>query len=169
MSAQIHFRAAVDDRPGDRWESPFDRSRPASAAGRSGPVHGGHRTKGDQQLQNKIEWPQHARATRAAERLATLQAQIGAAGSVRHAVEAMLREPPCRTAWQRGHGTLYRAFYRPCSVGAEVARPTRRWTQSVSAFEDEDWDVALASPSAPATHQSFQSPTPFHTHLEESS
>ncbi len=85
-------------------------------------------------FQHEIEWPQHARATHAVERLHHLQRQIDGPGSATDAIAALLHPPLYQTAWLRGHGTLYSAAYRPCSATVELSWPGQAWNQSLRDF-----------------------------------
>ncbi|KWZ39952.1 hypothetical protein WS72_19050 [Burkholderia savannae] len=87
-------------------------------------------------FQSRIEWPEHARATRSPERLAALEAQISLRGPAQQAIDALLREPLYQDAWLRGYGTLYSAVYRPMSGRAELRWPGECWIQSLRTFEE---------------------------------
>jgi predicted choloylglycine hydrolase len=83
--------------------------------------------------QHKVEWPEHARATAAVQRLECLEQRVEHAVSVRDGVAAMLMPPLFQTAYVRGHGTLYTAAYRPRSDQVELFWPGQSWLQTVSA------------------------------------
>lgn len=84
-------------------------------------------------FQHGIEWPEHARATHAEERLECLQQQVDGSGSLQRAVDALLREPLFQTGHLRGYGTLYSAVYRPLSGSVELLWRGKRWAQSLHA------------------------------------
>ncbi len=86
-------------------------------------------------FQHKVEWPQHARATHAVERLEHLQRQIDGPGSAADAIGALLQPPLYQTSWLRGHGTLYSAAYRPRSRKVELLWPGQQWPQELQSFE----------------------------------
>lgn len=105
-------------------------------------------------FQRKVEWPEHARATRSPERLEALRRQVEGSTSAQQAVAALLREPLYQTAWMRGYGTLYTAIYRPLSGLAALRWPDQVWEQSVQAFKEEHRTIEysrppLASPPVP--------------------
>jgi len=91
-----------------------------------------------------VEWPEHARATHAEERLASLQQRIDAAGPLQDAVNALLQPPLFQSAYLRGYGTLYSAAYRPRSGGVELLWPGQRWAQTMDAFVDGQREIVYA-------------------------
>ncbi|HZT55219.1 MAG TPA: C45 family peptidase [Burkholderiaceae bacterium] len=95
-------------------------------------------------FQHRVEWPEHARATRAQERLACLQQQMDAAAPLPAAIDALLQPPLFQSAWLRGYGTLYSAVYRPRSGGVELLWPGERWAQSVDDFEEGRREIVYA-------------------------
>ena len=97
--------------------------------------------------QHAVEWPEHARATGACERLAALQAQIDAGAPAQAAIGALLREPLYQPAWQRGYGTLYTAAYAPCSGKVELFWPGQSWPQTLGAFADGDREITYSNPA----------------------
>ena len=74
-------------------------------------------------FQHQIEWPEHARATRAQERLACLQQHIDAKGPLQSAVDALLQPPLFQSAWLRGYGTLYSAFIGRAAASSNCSGP----------------------------------------------
>lgn len=92
-------------------------------------------------FQHQVEWPEHARAKHAVERLESLQAQIDGPGTLAEASAALLREPLFQSAWLRGYGTLYGAVYRPRSVSVELLWMDRRWAQTLSEFAEGERDI----------------------------
>lgn len=92
-------------------------------------------------LQHRVEWPEHERATRASERLACLQHEVGQAGSADGLAAALLRPPVFQIGYERGYGTLYSAVYRPVSGRVDLLWPGQRWSQSLGAFTPGRRDV----------------------------
>ncbi|GAB2482046.1 C45 family autoproteolytic acyltransferase/hydolase [Comamonas humi] len=101
-------------------------------------------------FQHSVEWPAHAQATSACERLAALQAQLGTGAPASAAVGAMLREPLFQPAWLRGYGTLYTAAYAPQSGRMELHWPGQSWPQAVKAFEEGCREIVYAN--TPPSH-----------------
>ena len=101
-------------------------------------------------FQRQIEWPEHAQATLAQERLACLRQWLAAGAALADVAGALLAPPLYQTQYRRGFGTLYSAAYRPCSRLAELFWPGQRWVQSVAAFEAGSRQVELAPDAAPA-------------------
>ena len=96
-------------------------------------------------FQHTVEWPEHARATGACERLAALQAQIDAGAPAQAAIDSLLREPLYQPAWQRGYGTLYTAAYAPQSGRVELYWPGQVWPQTLNAFEEGSREIDYQS------------------------
>jgi predicted choloylglycine hydrolase len=96
-------------------------------------------------FQHHVEWPEHARATRAEERLASLQQRIDSAGPLQDAVNALLLPPLFQSAYLRGYGTLYSVVYRPHSGAVELLWPGQRWAQKMDAFVDGKREIVYAS------------------------
>mgnify|MGYP001613796593 CR=1 FL=1 len=96
-------------------------------------------------FQQAVEWPEHARATRAPERLAALRASVQDATDVERAREALLQPPLFQSAWQRGYGTLYSAAYAPQDGSVELFWPGRSWRQSLGHFEEGQRTVDLVA------------------------
>ena len=65
------------------------------------------RRKAITNYQRFIEWPEHARATRASERLEAMERQLDGRTSEQMMAEALLVEPLYQNAWARGYGTLH--------------------------------------------------------------
>ncbi len=103
-------------------------------------------------FQHRVEWPQHAQATRAEQRLAALDASLAPPGSVEATAQALLRKPLYQHGWTRGYGTLYTAIYRPRPAGAgsvELRWPGERWQQTVADFAEGGRDIVYPSPPSP--------------------
>ncbi|MBS0291927.1 MAG: hypothetical protein JSS01_05335 [Proteobacteria bacterium] len=96
-------------------------------------------------FQHAVEWPEHASATGACERLQALQALIDAGTAPEAGLAALLREPLYQPAWQRGYGTLYTAAYAPQSGRAELAWPGQAWSQTLEAFEAGSRDISYVA------------------------
>lgn len=96
-------------------------------------------------FQHAVEWPEHARATAAVQRLACLQAQIDGPGSAQEAVDALLRPPLFQSSWSRGYGTLYSAAYRPRSGRVALLWPEQQWEQSLQSFGDGQRDIGYGT------------------------
>ncbi|WZB69714.1 C45 family peptidase [Achromobacter xylosoxidans] len=65
------------------------------------------RRKAVTNYQRVIEWPEHARATRAYERLEAMERQLDNRASAQTLTETLLADPLYQNAWARGYGTLY--------------------------------------------------------------
>jgi len=101
-------------------------------------------------FQHEVEWPEHARATRSVERLASLQQRIDAPASLRSTVDALLEPPLFQSAYLRGYGTLYSVVYRPRSGHIELLWPGQRWAQTVQSFAEGRREIVY-TPGADAT------------------
>ena len=100
-------------------------------------------------FQHRIEWPEHARATHAAERLERLQGQVEGPGTLEEAIGALLEPPLYQSAYLRGYGTLYGVAYRPGSGRMEMLWPGVRWPQTLATFADGRRDIVY-TPGAEA-------------------
>ena len=96
-------------------------------------------------FQHAVEWPQHAEATSARERLSALQGQLDTGAAA--AVASLLRAPLYQPAWLRGYGTLYSAVYAPQSGKAELHWPGQAWPQALNAFEEGSREIVYANVS----------------------
>jgi predicted choloylglycine hydrolase len=76
--------------------------------------------------QERVDWPEHASATRSVERHAALCSLADA--------EAFLAPPLYATDYSRGFGTLYTASYRPADRAVSYRWPGTSWSQSLAAF-----------------------------------
>ncbi len=85
-------------------------------------------------FQHQVEWPKHAQATNAEQRLESLQRQIDARGTLEEAIGNLLRPPMYQAAYLRGYGTLYTAVYRPHLAHIELLWPGQRWGQTLAEF-----------------------------------
>ncbi len=139
VPVHMAYNVTLLDRTGD-WATVFvGPDRPVEVT----------RHKAVTNFQREVEWPEHARATRAAERLAALQQRIDQAGPAQQAIDALLAEPLYQTSWARGYGTLYSAVYRPLSGRAELRWPGDTWAQSLQVFEEGQRDVVFRGQPPP--------------------
>ena len=99
--------------------------------------------------QGRIEWAEHAAATRTVEReqclVRLLARESTQAGQF---LDAFLRPPLYLADYARGMGTLYTAAYRVAEGVAEYCWPGERWPQSFSSFEEGTRVVALVEEPA---------------------
>ena len=103
------------------------------------------RRKAITNYQRFIEWPEHARATRASERLEAMERQLDGRTSEQMMAEALLVEPLYQNAWARGYGTLYTAV--PAAVRQHRPALARRCsTQSLRNFEEGQRDIIYRAP-----------------------
>jgi predicted choloylglycine hydrolase len=87
-------------------------------------------------LQHGVEWPAHARATRASERLDCLEQSAARASTVNDITRALLQPPLFQTSYKHAYGTLYTAVYLPRNDRVELHWPTQCWSQSLASFSD---------------------------------
>ncbi len=100
---------------------------PDRAVGTSAPVATNH--------QERVDWPEYARATRSVERRAALCELTGA--------DALLAPPLYVTDYDRGFGTLYTAIYRPDGRSLEYRWPGERWELPLRGFTEGARSVRL--------------------------
>lgn len=98
-------------------------------------------------FQHRVEWPQHAKATHAVERLHALEAHVHAGDGVDTLLAALLAPPLYQRAWDRGYGTLYTAVYRPHSGRVELHWPAEGWPQQIGDFREGERHFAFTSPA----------------------
>jgi len=85
-------------------------------------------------FQHQVDWPEHAKATGAVERLAVLEYWVVDKTHSLPAVAAALLQPPLfQTSYRRGYGTLYSAIYQPMQRSVELFWQDQRWQQSLFA------------------------------------
>ncbi|WP_295485600.1 C45 family peptidase [Accumulibacter sp.] len=84
-------------------------------------------------FQHKVDWPEHARATSAVERLNTLEHLVDKTHSLPQVAAALLQPPLFQTSYRRGYGTLYSALYQPTERLVELFWQDQRWQQSLLA------------------------------------
>lgn len=134
LPVNMCYSITLLDRHGD-WATVFvNPDRPAEVT----------RQRAVTNVQQRVEWPEHARATHAVERCARLQGLVEGPGSLEDATLALLQPPLFQTAFLRGHGTLYTAVYRPRSGRVELRWPGHRWPQTLQGFEPGEHAVVYA-------------------------
>ena len=84
-------------------------------------------------FQHKVDWPEHARATSAVERLAMLEHLVDKTHSLPEVAACLLQPPLFQTSYRRGYGTLYSAIYQPSNRSVELFWQDQRWQQSLLA------------------------------------
>jgi predicted choloylglycine hydrolase len=84
-------------------------------------------------FQHQVDWPQHAKATCAVERLAAMQQLLEQPGTLSEATAGLLQPPLFQTSYRCGYGTLYSAVYQPSSRSAELFWQDQRWQHSLLA------------------------------------
>jgi predicted choloylglycine hydrolase len=99
-------------------------------------------------FQHQVDWPEHARATHAEERLQALQQQLDGPGTLTDATAALLQPPLFQAAYLRGYGTLYSAVYRPLSGQVELLWPGQQWLQNVDQFAPGQRDIVYTPQAA---------------------
>lgn len=94
-------------------------------------------------FQHQVEWPKHAQATNAEQRLESLQRQVDAQGTLAEAIGHLLRPPLYQSAYMRGYGTLYTAVYRPHLAQLELFWPGQQWAQTLAGFSPGSRHIAF--------------------------
>lgn len=96
--------------------------------------------------QSRIEWYQHARATRSFERERFLFARLADSDGTPEDLLAAFAHPPLYSPhYRRGFGTLYTAIYRPTARTMEFRWPAFRWQQSFDDFREGTHTVRYGS------------------------
>jgi predicted choloylglycine hydrolase len=106
--------------------------------------------------QGKVEWPEHAHATRSVERherLVALRADPVAHGD--DAVAAFLAPPLYSSDYSGGFGTLYTAAYRPAEGRADYHWPGLVWSQSFDAFEPGTREITYTESEGAGAHEDW--------------
>lgn len=117
------------------------------------------REKAVTNFQHRIEWPEHARATRSVERLGCLRERLDAPGvTPQQLVDALLAPPLYQSSWLKGYGTLYGALYRPKSRSAELFWPGQRWAQTLASFAPGRRDIDYLELSTTPTSHGKEAP-----------
>ena len=87
--------------------------------------------------QREIEWTRHAKATRSLEREEFLKDQlVNGSGEARDFLCRFIESPLYSKAFDKGHGTLYTAAYRPRERAVEYRWPNHAWQQSFESFDE---------------------------------
>lgn len=100
-------------------------------------------------FQHQVDWPQHAQATCAVERLAAMQQLVERPGTLSQATAALLRPPLFQTSYRRGYGTLYSAVYQPVDRSVGLFWQDQSWQQTLRAPLPGERDIVF--PNGP-TH-----------------
>jgi predicted choloylglycine hydrolase len=87
--------------------------------------------------QRQVEWARHAETTKSVEREVALEKTLSSPKSAEDVLANFLRPPVYQTAYGRGYGTLYTAFYKPQEGSVDLIWPGVRWHQSCSEFKEE--------------------------------
>lgn len=95
--------------------------------------------------QQRVEWPEHARATQSEQRCTSLNLALRHSATVNDLIGCLLRPPLFQTAYARGYGTLYTAVYRTRDAGASLYWPGASWEQSCARFEPGSRCVAFGA------------------------
>ena len=95
-------------------------------------------------FQRHVEWSRHAEATQASLRLECLSELLERPVPLAQAVDALLAPPLYQSGWDRGHGTLYSAVYRPRARSVELLWPGQRWQQTVAGFAPGRLEIRTA-------------------------
>jgi len=94
-------------------------------------------------FQHKVDWPEHAKATSAVERLTELEHLVDKTHSLPDVAAALLRPPLFQTSYRRGYGTLYSAVYQPANRVVELLWQDQRWQQSLLAPQAGERDIVF--------------------------
>jgi len=94
-------------------------------------------------FQHKVDWPEHAKATSAVERLAALEHMVDRRHSLPEVTAALLQPPLFQTSYRRGYGTLYTAVYQPLNRSVELLWQDQRWQQSLFAPQPGERDIVF--------------------------
>jgi predicted choloylglycine hydrolase len=94
--------------------------------------------------QGRVEWQEHARATKSVERQRTLERLIEQSSSPEPFVDAFLRPPLFAVDGERRMGTLYTAAYHVAEGRSEFRWPGLRWEQRFDAFDTGARTVELS-------------------------
>lgn len=103
-------------------------------------------------FQHRVEWPQHAKATAAQQRLDRLQQCTDAARPLDELTAALLQPPLYQSAYLRGYGTLYSALYRPHSGELALYWPDQRWDQTLNRFHPGERTITYLAGADVSSH-----------------
>jgi len=97
--------------------------------------------------QERVDWPEQARATRSRERQQVLLDLLGDESvDAERLADALLRPPFYSTAYALGFGTLYTAVYHPAERTVEYRWPGSVWRHSLDTFASGEHDAMLGLP-----------------------
>lgn len=96
-------------------------------------------------FQHLVDWPEHARATSAVERLAMLEHLVDRTHSLPEVAAWLLQPPLFQTSYRRGYGTLYSAIYQPNNRSVELFWQDQSWQQSLFAPLAGERDIFFPS------------------------
>lgn len=106
LPVHMAYNYTLLDRSGDRVTAYTAPDRPAIFEATSASTN----------HQLDVEWPEYAKFTHTAERLAHLESLAARRPDLRNAVQAFLRPPLFRYDYRLGSGTLYTSAYNPHSL-----------------------------------------------------
>ena len=98
--------------------------------------------------QGRVEWHEHARATKSVERERALERLVGQSATPERFVDGFLQPPLFAVDGDRRMGTLYTVAYHVGEARAEFRWPEGRWEQRFGAFTEGVRVVELAESSA---------------------
>ena len=99
--------------------------------------------------QERLDWPEQARATRSPERQRVLLDLLRDASLDGERLVGMFLRPPLySTAYSLGFGTLYTAVYRPAERTVEYRWPGSVWRHSLDTLASGEHAVMLGLPAA---------------------
>lgn len=135
LPSSMSYNIALLDKGGD-WATVFVApDRPAEVV----------REKTTTNLQHRVEWEAHAKATRAVERLNHLNKIAASAVRSNIVIKSLLTPPLFQTRYGNGYGTLYTAIYRPQSAAAALVWPKESWQQLLPTFNDGEREITYAA------------------------
>ena len=139
LPVSMCYSVTLLDRHAD-WSTVFvSPDRPAEAT----------RIQAVSNLQHRVEWPEHARATDAVTRQQCLQQLMADGLPLAQAAQALLQPPLYQSHWTRGYGTLYSAVYRPARGRVTLSWPGAQWVQHIKSIAPGGRDLQYgAAPMA---------------------
>jgi predicted choloylglycine hydrolase len=93
--------------------------------------------------QKKVEWAEHAARTRSVERKRLVRNALRDIKDPEDLVDLFLAPPLFVTDYERWHGTLYTALYRPADGSAHVYWPGASVRQSIDDFTERELQVPM--------------------------
>ena len=95
-------------------------------------------------FQHQVDWPEHAKATSAVERLVAMEYWVvDRTHSLPEVAAALLQPPLFQTRYRRGYGTLYSAVYQPIARTVELLWQDQRWQQSLLAPQAGEREIVF--------------------------